>query len=493
MILTTGATIIIMAAYFINRQSDMLLRDSIAIAERETEHLTTTAREALSTSDELTLLASLENSKKMQSFLYSHILDPSGLVMQSTDMEMLGQLLTDDITKKALAFSPADKQKDTILTQNAPDPNDPKGKIYDFSMPVYDKLSGAKRIATVRLGITDAFIRNEIRKLTKVLALITLGFIGSANIVALVFASLTTRSVKRLSEGVRIIGTGNLDYKINLKSRDEIGVLADQFNTMTSQLKDAQSREIENRIMEEQLEVAKEIQEGLNPIAFYQKNGVEIKGYTRAAKGVGGDYFDYRQIDENRIGALISDVSGKGITASLVMVMIRTVFISSLHQDARKIQCARIVSAINSALSADFAIDKFATLFFMIYDKSRESVSFSNAGHGPLFCYRADQNKCTVTKLDGMPIGVMDDSEYKQAEVTFKVGDIIILNSDGVTEMRNEKKEEYGRSRVQKFIIDNHHLSAKEIVDEMVIDVEKFQGEAPQHDDMTLLVMKRIS
>jgi sigma-B regulation protein RsbU (phosphoserine phosphatase) len=92
-----------------------------------------------------------------------------------------------------------------------------------------------------------------------------------------------------------------------------------------------------------------------------------------------------------------------------------------------------------------------------------------------------------------MPIGVMDDSEYRQAEVPFGIGDIIVLNSDGVTEMRNNKKEEYGRSRVQRFIIENHHLSAKEIVDEMVIDVDKFQGDAPQHDDMTLLIMKRIS
>jgi len=298
--------------------------------------------------------------------------------------------------------------------------------------------------------------------------------------------------LKVLSEGVNIIGTGNLDYKIFVKSRDEIGVLASQFNSMTDQLKEAQSKEIENRIMQEQLDVAKEIQEGLNPMAYYQNRGIQIKGYTRAAKGVGGDYFDYIEIGEDRVGALISDVSGKGIPASLVMVMIRTVFVSSLRQDPRKIQCSKIVSAINASLSADFAIDKFATLFFMIYDKERETISFSNAGHGPLFCYRADRNICTVTKLEGVPIGIMEDSEYTQAEVPFGIGDIIVLNTDGVTEMRNDQKEEYGRSRVQKFLLKNHDLSADEIVTKLVEDVDTFQGNAPQHDDMTLLVMKRI-
>ena len=98
---------------------------------------------------------------------------------------------------------------------------------------------------------------------------------------------------------------------------------------------------VESRVMEEQLELAKEIQEGLNPMGFYDKDGIQIKGFTRAAKGVGGDYFDYIDIDKNRVGALISDVSGKGVPASLVMVMIRTVFVSYISR--KDVQCASVV------------------------------------------------------------------------------------------------------------------------------------------------------
>jgi len=236
--------------------------------------------------------------------------------------------------------------------------------------------------------------------------------------------------------------------------------------------------------------LAKEIQEGLNPMGFYNKKGIEIQGFTRAAKGVGGDYFDYIDIDENRVGALISDVSGKGVPASLVMVMIRTVFVSAIDQ-GKNIQCAQIAEMVNNSLSADFAIDKFATFFFMIYDRRNQMLEFANAGHGPLFCYRKNRHKCTVTQIDGVPIGVMDGVDYAQSRVPFNAGDIIVLYTDGITEMRNVEKEEYGRTRMQKLVEDNNLLNAKEIVDIIVEDVDVFRGEASPHDDMTTVVLKR--
>jgi sigma-B regulation protein RsbU (phosphoserine phosphatase) len=224
-------------------------------------------------------------------------------------------------------------------------------------------------------------------------------------------------------------------------------------------------------------------------MAFYNKDGVEIKGFTRAAKGVGGDYFDYIDIDGDRVGALISDVSGKGIPASLVMVMIRTVFVSYISR--KDIQCSGVVKAINDSLSADFAIDKFATLFFMIYNRATEEIAFSNAGHGPLFCYRASLKACSLTKIDGMPIGIMEDVEYSQAKVKLSKGDIVVLYSDGITEMRNPEKEEYGRNRLQKLLMNNSDLNANDLVEKIVTDVDIFRREAAPHDDMTVLVLKR--
>ena len=140
--------------------------------------------------------------------------------------------------------------------------------------------------------------------------------------------------------------------------------------------------------------------------------------------------------------------------------------------------CARVVRAINDSLSADFAIDKFATLFFMIYDRETEELSFSNAGHGPLLCYRADRNAITVTKLDGVPIGIMEDVEYKQAKVKLNPGDMVVLYTDGVTEMRNEQREEYGYVRMHKLLVENHDMNAKDFVELLVEDVDTFRGNA---------------
>ena len=157
----------------------------------------------------------------------------------------------------------------------------------------------------------------------------------------MLLSGVIIKPIRKLSEGAAEIGRGNLDYRIGLDSSDELGKLAYEFNVMTMQLKKGKDIEIEKRIMDEQVDIAKEIQEGLNPMGFYNKKGIEIKGFTRAAKGVGGDYFDYIDINENMVGALISDVSGKGVPASLVMVMIRTVFVTQT-KDKRDVQCAHV-------------------------------------------------------------------------------------------------------------------------------------------------------
>ncbi len=484
----TSIVVLIMTFYFIRREGQILRNEIIRFAEREIEHLTNTAQEAISAKDELTLIAAVKNVQKIKSVRYVYIFDPKGRIIQNFEPEKNGTLMPDDeITRKANENT----QTENPLMLDYKDPMERGGSIYDFSKPVLHTVF-KNRMATVRMGFPDKIIRDEIASMTRNILIIGVVFIGMSMIGSFLLAGVTIRPIRKLTEGAAIIGTGNLEYKIKLGTSDELGVLANEFNMMTDKLKQAKEMEIESRIMQEQLELAKEIQEGLNPMGYYEKEGVQIKGYTRAAKGVGGDYFDYIDISDINVGALISDVSGKGVPASLVMVMIRTVFTNSIKNNSR-IDCATIVRSINDALSADFAIDKFATLFFMIYNRATNELSFSNAGHGPLFCYRSTLGKCTVTALEGVPIGIMEDVEYSQGKVKLNPGDIVVLYTDGVSEMRNEEKEEYGRLRLQKLLIANNQLNAEELVEKIVTDVDTFRGEASPHDDMTTLVLKRVS
>jgi serine phosphatase RsbU (regulator of sigma subunit) len=482
---------LIMAFYFINEESELLTNEIIKFAEREIEHLGNTSSLSLVPGgDVLTLIDALKNLQKVPSIKYAYILDGKNKIIQNYTLdkgvnESGGASLDDDITKKAAEYT---NTKKPLLIQY-PDPSDKAGMIYDFSIPVMHPIYKETRTGTVRLGFSDKIIRDAIEKAAITIIIFAAVFLLLAIIGSVLLARMTIVPVRKLSHGAAMIGNGDLDYKIELKSTDELGRLAYEFNEMTEHLKKAKEKEVESRVMEEQLELAKEIQEGLNPMGYYNKDGIQIKGFTRAAKGVGGDYFDYIDIDNNRVGALISDVSGKGIPASLVMVMIRTVFISYINRG--DVYCSSVVTAINDALSADFAIDKFATLFFMIYDRSTEEIAFSNAGHGPLFCYRASLNACSVAKLDGMPIGIMEGAEYNQAKVKLSIGDIVVLHTDGITEMRNSEKEEYGKVRLQKLLIGNAQLDAAEITDKIVNDVDAFRGDVPPHDDMTVLVLKR--
>jgi serine phosphatase RsbU (regulator of sigma subunit) len=503
--LLVAMIILSISSFFIYRESKLLENQIVGFIKRELFHLSSKVQQNLGYS-ELNLSNAINNLKKISYIEYAYILSypenetpekkkkkikdkPEGsfsilYYFDKRGEQVIGEKLNDNVKREFIRKNK--KQYAHVLKID--DSLRKNGKIYDFSTPVYGQMK--KTIAVVIIGMSNIIIREEVAKSIKAILIIALIILVIAIISSVVLASIIIRPVKKLSYGANVIGQGNLDHKIEIKSSDEFGILANEFNTMTKMIKEAKNKEIESRLMEEQLELAKDIQEGLNPMGFYDKKGIQIKGFTKAAKGVGGDYFDYLDIDENKVCALISDVSGKGVPASLVMVMIRTVFTTFISTS--DVDPAKVVQAINNSLSADFAIDKFATLFFLIYDRSTGELAFCNAGHGPLICYRAAQKACSTAKLDGVPIGIMDEVEYKQAKVKLNPGDVVVLYTDGVTEMRNVHKEEYGFNRVKNFILNNHNLNAEDFVNSLVDDVNVFKGDVPPHDDETIIVFKRV-
>ncbi|MCP4131392.1 MAG: SpoIIE family protein phosphatase [bacterium] len=479
--------IIVISVYFILRESRILQEQVFQFTESEITHFANTARESIF--DDIALYNAINNLEKRESFRYAFFLGDDNKIIRHFDKRDTEYETEQDFKDSVERKLEDIKDNKEIKRIETPDLLDKKGIIYDFSKGVFNKAN--VRMGSVIIGLSDVVIRKKISEAIWTISFLSVMMLGISMVGAIILASITVNPIKKLSHGATVIGKGNLDYHIDIKRSDELGKLAREFNTMTAMIKEAKDKEIESRVMEEQLEVARDIQEGLNPMGFYDKGGIQIKGFTKAAKGVGGDYFDYIDIDEHRVGALISDVSGKGVPASLVMVMIKTVFTSFISR--KDVDCASVVRAINDSLSAGMAIDKFATLFFMIYDRRTEELAFSNAGHGPLKCYRASTKKCTATKLEGVPIGIMDDVEYTQAKVKLYPGDFVVLETDGVTEMRNSEKDEYGLKRVLDKMVDHPDLNAEEFVDLVVDDVDDFRGETSPHDDETLLVFKRVS
>lgn len=344
-------------------------------------------------------------------------------------------------------------------------------------------------LAVAQVAVTDEYINRSIRESWIELAVVGSGFFLFALIAAYLLSRFVVKPVKVLSKGAAEVGGGNLDVTLPPLGSDELGQLARQFNTMTASLKRASNEAKEQAVFNDQLRQAQEIQEGMNPQRFLKKPEYQIKGFTRAAKGIGGDYYDFQVMADGRIAVLISDVSGKSISASLVMVVIKTVVATYLKL-FNTIRGDTIIRTINRVMCGEAHIDKFATILFYIFDPLTKTVEFSNGGHGPIFVYRADRKVCTSTKLEGLPMGIEEDNVYRLAKLTLNSGDIIMLYTDGITECWNHSREEFGLKRIREKIAEYADKNPKEIIDNLVRDLDEFAAGAEQHDDMTMVVMK---
>ncbi|MCX8096039.1 MAG: SpoIIE family protein phosphatase [Spirochaetes bacterium] len=244
---------------------------------------------------------------------------------------------------------------------------------------------------------------------------------------------------------------------------------------------------VEKKQAERDINIASEIQMNLLPRKFITSQRLDMFGFSIPAKGVGGDYFDYIKFGQDKLGIIIADVSGKGIPAALIMVMIRSITrtVSSLDKDANI-----VLSQLNNSLSGDIVEDRYATAFYCVLDAERRILNFSNAGHGPLLLYRSKSREFELLDTEGMPVGIMPGVDYGQDFVVLDKGDIGVLYTDGITEAMNNAHDLYGLDRLKEVIFKNHELSAKELCDKVLEDVNKFVAGAPQHDDETMIIFK---
>lgn len=244
---------------------------------------------------------------------------------------------------------------------------------------------------------------------------------------------------------------------------------------------------LEKKQAEKEIGVAGEIQSSLIPHSFPETDKYEMYAFSIPAKGVGGDYYDYIDFGNNKLAVTMFDVSGKGVPAALIMVMIRSILrtIASLDEETQA-----VLNKLNNTISEEIVEDRYATGFYLLFDAERGIMSYTNAGHGPLILYRQKQDKFEYLDTDGMPVGIMSGVEYGQDYTTLEAGDIAILYTDGITEAMNETHEEYGMDRLFAVVRGNKRESAREISNRILEDVNRFVGKAPQHDDETLLIFK---
>ena len=305
------------------------------------------------------------------------------------------------------------------------------------------------------------------------------------------FSRFLTEPLQKLEKGAEEIGKGNLDYVVEVNTQDEFGSLAYSFNTMAADLRDYISTlkrtTAEKERMLKELEIAKGIQQDFLPESAPVIPGFDLDGYNLPALEVGGDFYDFIPLDSDHTGLVIADVSGKGVPAALFMALSRTLIRASAHSAGDPVGSLR---EANVHLVEDSKTGMFVTLFYAVLDSRAKTLTYVNAGHNPPILVGAGSGSVKLLSAQGIALGVINEIDLEAVKIPLNTGDLIVLYTDGVTEATNEKIEEYGTDRFTDCILKNRNGTAPEIREAVVRDVIAFAGTQPQHDDITIMVLK---
>ena len=302
-------------------------------------------------------------------------------------------------------------------------------------------------------------------------------------------ARMITRPINEIVEDVHIISRGKLDHTIRSMENVEFTRLEQSNNLMITRIKE-ESEELERKNSE--LQIAAQIQESFLPAIIEPVPGYDIAAMSLPAKVVGGDFYDIipgaRMRDkQEQVGIIIADVSGKGLPAAIFMALsIVIIRVNAAWHEMPE----DIIRDVNAIITAEQKADMFVTAFFGVLDRARETFTYVNAGHNPPMVLPSHEDHITELEPTGIALGITEDSLYKKATISLKSGDLIVLFTDGVTEATNIRDELFGEERLQQIILSNRGLTAGEITKKILLDVQEFTGDAPQSDDITLLVVK---
>ncbi|MBE8950347.1 MAG: SpoIIE family protein phosphatase [Quinella sp. 3Q1] len=318
-------------------------------------------------------------------------------------------------------------------------------------------------------------------------------------ILFLMSTGLARRFVKpihELSDGVRDIASGNLDKKLDIQTGDEIEHLAACFNAMTDELKTYMANltkaTAERERLATELDVAREIQRGMLPKDFPARADFELYATMTPAKEVGGDFYDFYFLDEKHLAITVADVSGKGISAALFMVISKTILNNFAASFYKQNGLAPVVAAANEQLCANNEAMMFVTVFIGVLDLETGEFTYVNGGHNPPVVYRAEENHCDFLDVKkNFVLGPMDGIPFVEQKISLKRGDLLFLYTDGVTEALNVAEEEYLPERLIAFMNSTDCAAdLKTLLKNIRGDVAAHVGTAEQSDDITMFALR---
>jgi sigma-B regulation protein RsbU (phosphoserine phosphatase) len=364
---------------------------------------------------------------------------------------------------------------------------------------------------TIGLKFTDIYQRISATPLTQIgnyslgqLILIALALVGVMFLVVqsvafamgIALARSITGAVHELFTGTERVRQGDFTHRIAVESRDQLGDLADSFNAMTASVEDLLREKAEKERLEQELRVAREIQRSLLPQDSLRVDGLSVTAHCEPARQVGGDYFDYFELGGGRVGIIIADVAGKGTSAALYMAELKGLMLSlsQLHSSPRD-----LLIAANALIAKHLDARSFITMTYVVIDTRARTMTHARAGHCPLM-YRpgagASCRRVQVLVPDGLVLGLRIDSGahfnklVREVVTPLEPGDLVLLYTDGIIEAMNADGVPFGEERLVAVLEEYGDTAPAAIRARVLEEIRQFVGSAPQHDDMTLVLLK---
>jgi phosphoserine phosphatase RsbU/P len=310
-----------------------------------------------------------------------------------------------------------------------------------------------------------------------------------ALITGIVLTRAITSAVDELYRATQQVQEGDLTHKVKIERRDQLGILGESFNMMTDSIVSLIEEQKLRQRLENELSIAREVQNQLFPQRMPSVPGVEIEAICKAARTVSGDYYDFIQLSETRIAIAIADISGKGISAALLMASLQAALRSQLlAPGSDSMSTAELVSRLNRHLVRNTGDDRFATFFIAVYDSATRLLRYTNAGHLPSFCICGDH--AIYLDKGGMVLGVFEDYAYEEGSEAVPPDAILVGYSDGLVEPENVYGEEFGIQRLRDAAIRLNASSTRAIAQGMMQSAEEWAGTPEQADDMTVIVAR---
>jgi sigma-B regulation protein RsbU (phosphoserine phosphatase) len=300
-----------------------------------------------------------------------------------------------------------------------------------------------------------------------------------------IFSTSIIAPVSQLESAMAKVEGGDFSALVPVDTNDELGALAEHFNQMTEGLK-------ERYRLQRSLDLAKEVQQNLLPREDPVVNGLDVAGQSIYCDETGGDYFDYLSSSEwgpTKFGVLIGDVSGHGIPSALLMATARAFM---RQRSSRSGTMGEVVSDVNRQLTRDVEeTGRFMTLFYLMIDLAARNMSWVRAGHDPALWYDPATDQFEELHGDGMALGVVENLQFVQYQKSgLKEGQILLLSTDGLWETQNPAGKMFGKDRIYEIIRQKSNMSAREILDSIILELERFRQHREPADDITLVVIK---